>query len=116
VRPFVPYRELPGYYWAGDIGVWPRQESTSQIDAAACGLPLVLSDRVQVRERVDGIGLTYREDDAADLARALLELSDPERRRALGAEAAKRMHDLYAWSKLAEARVADYRAAAAGEL
>jgi glycosyltransferase involved in cell wall biosynthesis len=111
VRPFVGYRDLAAYYWAADVGVWPRQESTSQVDAAACGLPLVLSDRVQVRERVEGSGLTYREDDSDDLARALLELSDGELRRRLGATGAKRMHERYGWSKLARDRVADYAAA-----
>lgn len=109
VCPFVGYQDLAGYYWAADIGVWPRQESTSQIDAAACGLPLVLSDRVQVRERIDGIGLTYRQDDSQDLARVLLELADSEHRRSLGSAGATRMKAEYAWSKLAEERVADYR-------
>ncbi len=54
VVPFVPARDLPPYYWAADIGVWPKQELTSQLDAAAAGLPIILSDRITVLERVDG--------------------------------------------------------------
>ncbi len=109
VRPFVGFRELARHYWAGDVGVWPRQESTSQIDAAATGLPLVLSDTVQVRERVDGSGLTYREDDVEDLARQLLRLADPSLRRRLGDAGAERMQRDYSWRKLAEQRLADYQ-------
>src|SRR5687768_1987385 len=56
---FVPANQLPGYYWAADIGVWPREESTSQLDAMACGLPLVLSNQVKVIERIEGNGLLY---------------------------------------------------------
>src|SRR5262249_33062467 len=39
VHPFVDVARLPDFYRAADIGVWPKQESTSQLDAAACGLP-----------------------------------------------------------------------------
>ena len=56
VVPFVPALDLPPYYWAADIGVWPRQESTSQLDAAAAGLPIILSDRITVLERVRATG------------------------------------------------------------
>ena len=108
VHPFVPTRDLPPFYWAADIGVWPRQESTSQLDAAACGLPIVLSHRVQVRERIDGNGLMYQENDALSLAETLKTLADPSLRRRLGLAGAQKMQEYYSWNRIARQRVWDY--------
>jgi glycosyltransferase involved in cell wall biosynthesis len=113
VRAFVPTKDLPPFYWASDIGVWPRQESTSQLDAAACGLPIILSDRVTVRERFEGNGSTYAEGDPDDLAQRILELKDPSTRQALGAAGAQKMRDHFSWLRIARSRSAAYEAALA---
>jgi glycosyltransferase involved in cell wall biosynthesis len=111
VHPFVPSRELPGLYWAAEVGVWPRQESTSQLDAASCGLPIVLSDRVAVRERVDGNGCVYDEGDADDLAERLLTLKPVGVRRRMGQAGSRKMAANYSWHRIAVERSADYAAA-----
>jgi glycosyltransferase involved in cell wall biosynthesis len=116
VHPFVAVGELPGFYQASDIGVWPRQESTSQLDAAACGLPIVLGDRITVLERVEGSGLVYREGDAADLARALQQLQDSETRRRLGSHGSDKVLDQYSWRAIARRRIVDYEKALRNEL
>jgi glycosyltransferase involved in cell wall biosynthesis len=108
VHPFVPFRELPPYYWAADIAVWPRQESSSQLDAVACGLPIIVSDHVAARERVEGNGFVYREGDAADLARQLRALCDPALRRTLGEHGADKIRRLYSWHGIARRRVDAY--------
>ncbi len=113
VHPFVAARDLPPLYQAADIGVWPKQESTSQLDAAACGLPLVISDRVHVRERIEGNGLTYRHDDPADLAEQLRTLGDAALRRKLGDHGARKMAEQFSWNQIAANRVRDYQAALA---
>jgi len=112
VKPFVPYVELPPYYWAADIGVWPKQESTSQLDAAACGIPIILSNRVKVRERFDGNGLTYREGDSYDLALQIRVLgADLKMRRSMGERGAKKMSELFSWRRIAKQRLRDYETA-----
>jgi len=108
VSAFVPFRDLPPYYQVADIGVWPKQESTSQLDAAACGLPIIISDRTDVPERIDGNGLTYNEPDAADLAAKLLSLRDPELRRRMGAIGSARIRERFSWTVLARKRIEDY--------
>jgi glycosyltransferase involved in cell wall biosynthesis len=113
VHRFVPFRELPPLYWAADIAVWPRQESTSQLDAAACGLPLVLSRSVQVRERIDENGLLYDEGNPRDLAQQLATLVDPQRRRQMGNHGARKMRERFSWLDIARQRVRDYEAALA---
>ena len=108
VVPFVPVRDLTPYYWAADIGVWPRQESTSQLDAAACGLPIILSDRITVLERVAGNGLTYRECDDVDLAERIRVLAQAETRRPLGSAGSQKMRESFSWLHIARRRAADY--------
>lgn len=114
VHPFVNVKELPPFYRAADIAVWPRLESTSQLDAAACGLPLILGSAVEVRERIEGNGLLYQQDSVEDLARQMAWLADPERRRQLGAQGAQKMRERFSWDRIARQRVQDYANALAG--
>jgi glycosyltransferase involved in cell wall biosynthesis len=111
VRPFIPYKELQHWYRASDIGVWPAQESTSMLDAAACGLPIVVNSTLRAKERVDGNGLTYELNDVDDLRRVLNLLSDAETRNELGRVGARRMAELFSWEAIARRRLADYTAA-----
>ena len=113
VRPFMPASELPAWYRAADVGVWPRQESISMLDAAACGVPIVISDRVQARERVEGNGLTYVEEDVPSLMAALERLRDPDLRATLGAEGARKIEAQFSWNTIARDRAADYQRALA---
>src|SRR5207248_5123731 len=80
VHPFLPVHELPALFRAADIGVWPTQESTSMLDAAACGLPIIANDTMSDPARLDGNGLTYRLNDLDDLVRVLESLKRLERR------------------------------------
>lgn len=109
VENFVPANQLPSYYWAADIGVWPREESTSQLDAAACGLPLVLSNQIKVLERVEGNGFLYQEGDADDLAAQLLKLKDTSLRNQMGEIGVRKIMDNFSWDIIASARMKDYK-------
>ncbi len=113
IRPFVPYTELGALFRAADIGVWPTQESTSMLDAAACGVPIIVNDTLAATERVEGNGIQYRLNDEDDLIRALLELSDPARRAELGAAGAAKIAQRFSWSALVRQRIDVYRQAIA---
>ncbi len=106
--PFMPHRELPPYYRAADIGVWPTQESMSMLDAAACGLPIIVNDTLLAKERIDGNGITYHLNDAEDLADKIRGLSQADLRRELGGVGARRMVELFSWDAMARRRLADY--------
>jgi glycosyltransferase involved in cell wall biosynthesis len=108
-RPFVAFKELGAYYRAADIGVWPTQESTSMLDAAACGLPVVVNDTLAAVERIEGNGITYRLNDVGDLCRALLSLRNAETRRELGDAGAVKMTKDVSWRSIAERRLRDYK-------
>ena len=114
INPFVPVGELPRLFRSADIGVWPTQESMSMLDAAACGLPIVVNDTLKAIERVDGNGLTYRLNDRDDLIRALLSLRSRESRETLGQHGAEKMRTEFGWGTIAELQMADYEAALKG--
>lgn len=111
VLDFMPFTELGRYYRAADIGVWPGNESTSMLDAAACGLPIVISDEVFYRAPVEGNGKVFRKNDAEDLAKTLLGLREPEERQRLGSSGAARMAREFSWESRARQRLRDYEIA-----
>jgi glycosyltransferase involved in cell wall biosynthesis len=108
LHPFVHYKQLGDVYRAADIAVWPTQITTSTLDAAACGIPIVVNDQILANERYEGNGLTYRLNDLQDLKRVLVELTDPDLRKKLGNEGARKMREEYSWNALARLRIDDY--------
>jgi glycosyltransferase involved in cell wall biosynthesis len=113
VHPMVPFEKLPDWFQAADIGAWPTQES-SMLDAAACGIPIVVNDTLVARERIDGNGLRYRLNDSDDLARVLRTLVLDEERHRFGCIGARRMRELLSWDAIARRRLDDYEAAVKG--
>jgi glycosyltransferase involved in cell wall biosynthesis len=108
VRPFVTPAELADIYRSVDIGVWPRQESTSQLDAMACGLPIVVNDTVTDPIRIGEWSRTFRAGDPQSLADVLLSLRSASLREQLGKRAAALIQSDYSWDAAARARIADF--------
>ncbi len=107
-RPFVPAKELRNFYCLADIAVWPAQESTSQLDAMACGVPLILSNRIEVVERIQGNGLLYEEGNAMDLAKKILQLKDQALRKQMSEIGIRKIQTQYSWETIARSRLVDY--------
>ena len=107
--PFRPHRELADYYRAADVAVWPAGESISMFDAAACGLPLVVSD--QIDAHLHGHGLTFRQHDLTQLCAALRTLADADTRGAMGAIGARWVLEHQSWSRAASIRLGDFEQA-----
>ncbi len=107
-HPFEPVRELGAFFRAADIGVWPAQESLSMLDAAACGLPIVVNHTMTAPERIAGNGLTYQLNDSNDLQRALRELQCAAARLEMGRIGAEKMARDFSWESIAQRRLRDY--------
>jgi len=110
VQPFMTHDRLAQHYRAVDIGVWPRQESMSMIDAAASGVPIIVSDRIGEPARVTGNGKMYRENDAADLAAVIRTFDGVGERLAYGAAGRRKMLDGFSWTSFARTVEADFAA------
>lgn len=92
----VSNKELFKYYSMADIGIFPKENTISSLDAQACRLPLIMEDDYTNRERLQKGGLVYKKDDIEDLAgNILLLLNDQEKLRIMGHEGAKYIKDNY---------------------
>lgn len=108
VHEFVQVNNLPKFYWISNIGVWPSQESTSQLDAAACGLPLILSNNIKVKERVNGNGLLYNENDEISLAECIKSLKDNNLRKRMSDFGVEKILEKLSWVAISKLRLDDY--------
>jgi glycosyltransferase involved in cell wall biosynthesis len=111
VLEMMPVSRLGAYYRAADVSVWPGNESISMLDASACGLPTIISDRVLYRAPVEGNGRIFKNGDVSDLVKLLMELRDPGIRRRLGSLGAQRMAGEFSWESIARRRLNDYEIA-----
>jgi glycosyltransferase involved in cell wall biosynthesis len=86
------------------------------LDAAACGLPIVVNDTLAAVERIQGNGRTYRINDVPSLVAALKTLESPEERRRLGNNGAAKMSKQFSWTAIARVRLEYYRRAIEGRI
>jgi glycosyltransferase involved in cell wall biosynthesis len=109
IHPFVESAELVKYYQAADIGIWPKEESTSQLDAASCGLPIIISSQVEDTLRIEGNGLSYQHGDPVDLAKQIEKFENPATRIAMGMAGAEKIRKYYSWDYIARLRLQDFK-------
>jgi glycosyltransferase involved in cell wall biosynthesis len=114
VLPFMTHVDLARHYRAADLGVWPRQESMSMIDAAASGVPIIVSNRIGEPGRVNGNGKMYDEDDVGDLAAVIRSFASPDERHAYGAAGRRKILDGFSWNSFARTVEADFAASLSG--
>ncbi len=108
VIKFQEYKNLPKYYRISDIGIWPSQESTSQLDALACGLPLILNDEIGTPERVMDCGFLFRKDSVDDLSEKISILLNKDLRLKFSNNAAMKAKQNYSWKEIACKYIKDY--------
>jgi glycosyltransferase involved in cell wall biosynthesis len=111
VIEFMRHVDLAAVYRAADVGVWPRQESMSMLDASSSGLPVVASNKMGERSRVEGNGCVFEDNNAASLAHVLSSLLDPSVRRRLGDRGREKMKEYYSWKRNAQSHCTYYEGA-----
>jgi glycosyltransferase involved in cell wall biosynthesis len=80
------------------------------IDAAASGVPIIVSDRIGEPDRAAGNGKMYQENDAVDLAAVIRSFDNPDERRAYGAVGRRKMLEGFSWNSFARTVEADFAA------
>jgi glycosyltransferase involved in cell wall biosynthesis len=123
VLPMQPHLSLPQYYQAADLAVWPFGESSSQLDAVATGLCLVLGDASATYNLVDApisgdnqgayrpkivsrFCKTYQLDSLTEI---LNELIPPSVRADLSNRGRSEIIEKFSWDTIAKNRIDDYQ-------
>lgn len=102
--PTQKYADLPPFYQAADLAVFPRQCSLSFYDVQACGLPVVMEDNnINIDRASHQNGLVFRSGDAADFRRQMLKILSLEDKayRAMGENAAALVQSTYDYAQIA---------------
>jgi glycosyltransferase involved in cell wall biosynthesis len=113
--PSVAQGELPPYYAAADVAVWPRQESKAVFEAMSCAVPVVVSATSGLAHIVaPDRGFVYSPDDASGLATALRAVvADPVGARRVAQAGRDYAVSELSWSRSATRYVDLYREAIA---
>ena len=99
--PLQPNAELPHFFSAADIGIWPGTESMVILEAAACEVPVICRRSPYHEERFgNGEAMLFR--DFGEMQQHLDRLiTEPELRRSLGARAREAV-TRFGWDGVAE--------------
>jgi len=101
-HPAVPNKQLPKYYSAADVAVWPFGSSAGILEAMSCGLPIILSEKSMVTELIrNGNGFLFKED-AADLALQMEKLLDIKLIKDMGLKSRKLAVEELSWKGIAK--------------
>ena len=111
---YVPAAELPAWYGAADLFVYPSQYEgfgLPVLEAMACGTPVITSDRSSLPEVVGEAGCLVSPDDASQLAESMRRVwSDDELRQAMRELGLARAAQ-FSWEQTARQTIACYERA-----
>jgi glycosyltransferase involved in cell wall biosynthesis len=110
---FIRKEELPDFFSACDVGVWPRQFSQVIPEAMAASLPVIVcDDRGSSYLCEGGIGFTFPKGDVKALSRILERMAaDKEILRGLRGPTRERIISKYTWRKRAQECIEIYNEA-----
>jgi len=110
---FVPEDQLPMYYNACDLFVFPSlQEGFGMVlaEAMACEKPVVASNTTAIPEVVGDAGILVEPGNPDALAEAIIEsLNDEHMRKRLGMKALKRVRENFSWNMATEKLLSVYQ-------
>ncbi len=115
---WIPSTQMPAYYRQLDalalpsrtLPNWKEQFGRVLVEAMACGVPVVGSDSGEIPHVIGEAGLTFPENDAAELRRQLLHLQQqPELRHELSQRGRQRVSECYTQAQIAARTAAVYR-------
>jgi glycosyltransferase involved in cell wall biosynthesis len=99
---YVKNLELYKFFSAADIAVWPKEAAVSMIEAASCGLPIIISNSIPgIKNRIsNNNGLAYKEGDLSDLRNCVkLLVKDPSLRIKMGMKGRELIEREFSWEK-----------------
>ena len=110
---FVPEPELPLWYNAADLFVYPSEYEgfgLPALEALACGTPVVASNRSSLPEVVGEAGVLVDPTDTGAMADAMQRMLEDERLHSRLSAAGPEQARTFTWRRMAEETLAVYRA------
>lgn len=114
---FVDARELPGFYSAADVGVWPGNLSNTIQEGMAVGLPVILPEVISEWQTsrhllANGNGLGFSRGDSVALSRCVAQLAgDAALRHEMGQRSRELVEREFSWKAIAQQFLDVYEAA-----
>ena len=105
---FVPSKELPGFYSAADVGVWPGNFSITVLEGMATGLPVILPEVVSEGHTnrhllTNRNGLFFQRGNTAELRACIRRLAqDGELRGEMGRRSRELVERELSWTAIAK--------------
>jgi len=97
-------KEMPYYYSAADIGVWPSRATITIVEAMSCSLPVIIPNRKVVNHFLQyGGGLSFELGEVKQLREKIEFLVNNKKERSrLSKEARKTVEENFSYRKIAE--------------
>jgi glycosyltransferase involved in cell wall biosynthesis len=109
IKDFVKNSDLPLIYSSSDIGVWPKQESTSRLDAMSCGLPILIPNTPSNNKLIKDCGYVFNANNYKNLAVKILSSYNNKNDYSIKSiNSRKKIEMHYSWRSIAESRIDDF--------
>lgn len=111
IKGFVPNSDLPKYYNAADIGVWPGDHSITVIEAVATGLPVIVPKKDSAYDILfeNNAAIGFERGNVGSLLDAILQLFKDERLCCKTSENCITLaNNVLSWEKIAEKSINTY--------
>lgn len=107
----VPHEELPHFFAASDVGIWPGKLGITIIEAIGCGLPIVVCDSPATEFlTANANGFVFSRGDKEELANQVqMYLSNPRLREQHAENAVEYAQEELAWSQIAKKSIEIYK-------
>lgn len=95
---FLSNEQLPKYYSAADLAVWPGDSTIAILEAMSCGLPVILPEwyGTAYLDKSGGV-VRFRRKDVRELANRIRQLSNIEKRKFMGVQARQFIQKNLSW-------------------
>lgn len=104
----IPHDELPNFFSAADVAIWPYQETMAALEAASCSLPIILRDSKIGQEYViNGNGFACSSLEEQKIALGKL-IADPSMQHNMGEKGTELILNKYDWKMVAKTFLSIY--------
>jgi glycosyltransferase involved in cell wall biosynthesis len=106
----ISKKEVPEYYSASDIAVWPFRATIAIQEAISCGVPIVIPNLSSMNHLVENNGFLFRQEDTSDMAEKIETLIKNKKLRKKMSENAKKLaEEKFSYRKISKSLLGLYQ-------